>query len=189
MILYALGLISMDEVVQYDQLVAFLNHASLFEIYRVAHAIRNELDNPKRIAAVKDKLKEGAYVEYFEAKTQILIRARIVKKNQKNVLVQNACDMKQWQIPYHLLQLDSREFDFRNPEKKGLHKNELSVGQWVGFTNSRNGETVVGRIQSLNQKTVSLVTAQGGRWRVSYALLYTIIDGQTHQNGALHELQ
>ncbi|MES2204792.1 MAG: hypothetical protein V4496_06190 [Pseudomonadota bacterium] len=169
----------MSEVVEYDQLVAFLKHASLFEIFRVSHAIQNELENPQRIFAVKEKLKEGSYVEYFEAKTQQFIRARLLKKNQKNVLVQNACDMKQWQIPYHLLKLDSREFDFRNPEKKGLHKNELSVGQWVGFTNSRNGETVVGRVQGLNQKTVSLITAQGGRWRVAYQLLYTIIEGDT----------
>ena len=172
----------MSEVVEYDQLVAFLKHASLFEIFRVSHAIQNELENPQRIFAVKEKLKEGSYIEYFEAKTQQFIRARLLKKNQKNVLVQNACDMKQWQIPYHFLKLDSREFDFRNPEKKGLHKNELSVGQWVGFTNSRNGETVVGRIQGLNQKTVSLITAMGARWRVAYQLLYTIIDGQKSEN-------
>lgn len=179
----------MSEVVEYDRLVAFLNNASLFEIYRVSHAIRNELENPKRILAVKEKLKEGAYVEYFDAKTQALIRARLIKRNQKNVLVQNCCDMKQWQIPYHSLKLDSREFNFRNPDKKGLHKNELSVGQWVGFTNSRNGETVVGRIQGLNQKTVSLMTAQGHRWRVAYQLLYTIIDGQTNENESIKNIE
>lgn len=175
----------MSEVVKYDQLMSFLKNASLFEIYRVSHAIRNELENPQRIFATKEKLKEGSYIEYFEPKTQQFIRARLIKKNQKNVLVQNSCDMKQWQIPYHLLKIDSREFDFKNPEKKGLHKNELGVGQWVGFTNSRNGETIVGRIQSLNQKTVSLITPQGGRWRVSYALLYTIIDGQTTLHGEI----
>lgn len=173
-------------MVEYDQLVAFLKHASLFEIYRVSHAIRNELENPSRITAVKEKLKEGAYIEYFEAKTQQLIRARLLKKNQKNVLVQHCCDMKQWLIPYHSLKLDSREFDFRSPEKKGLHKNELSVGQWVGF-NNKEGEVIVGRILGLNQKTVSLITAQGGRWRVAYQLLYTILDGQKNDNNELIE--
>ena len=175
----------MSEVVQYDQLVAFLNNASLFEIYRISHAIRNELENPQRIIRVKSKLREGDYIEYFDARTQVLIRARLLKKNQKSALVQNCCDMKQWQVPYHILKIDSREFDFRSPEKKGLHKNELSVGRWVGFTNSRNGEAVVGRIQSLNQKTVSLITAQGGRWRVPYQMLYTIIDGQMNEDGLI----
>lgn len=169
----------MSEVIEYNQLVTFLKNASLHEIYRISLAIQNELENPHRIFSVKEKLKEGSYLEYFESKTQQFIRARLIKKNQKNVLVQNAGDMKQWQIPYHCLKIDSREFDFKNSEKKGLHKNELSVGQWVGFTHSRNGETIVGRIQSLNQKTVSLITAQGGRWRVSYQLLYSIIDGET----------
>ena len=175
----------MSEIVEYDQLVAFLKHASLHEIYRISHAMRNELENPQRILAVKEKIKEGDYVEYFDSRTQVLIRARILEKQKKKVFVQNCDDMKRWELPYSWLKIDSREINFRNPEKKGLHKNELSVGQWVGFTNSRNGETVVGRIQSLNQKTVSLITPQGGQWRVSYTLLYTIIDGQTHQNFVL----
>lgn len=172
----------MSEIVEYDQLVAFLRHASLHEIYRISTAIERELDNPQRILAVKAKIREGDYVEYFDYKTNVLTRARVLKKQQKKVLVQNCDDMKQWVLPYHWLKIDSREINFRNPDKKGLHKNELSVGQWVGFTNSRNGETVVGRIQSLNQKTVSLITPQGGQWRVAYSLLYTIIDGQTNDN-------
>ncbi len=171
----------MSDVVEYNQLVAFLKNASLFEIYRISSAIQNEFANPNRIAAVKEKLKEGNYIEYLDANTNVLIRARVLKKQQKKVLVQNACDLKQWLIPYHWLKLDSREFDFRNPAQKGLHRNELSVGQWVGF-NNKNSEVVVGRIQSLNQKTVSLVTAMGHRWRVAYQLLYTIIDGETNDN-------
>ena len=175
----------MSEIIEYDQLVAFLKHASLHEIYRISSAIQNELDNPQRILAVKEKIREGDYVEYFDAKTNMLTRARVLKKQQKKILVQNCDDMKHWALPYHWLKIDSREFNFRNPDKKGLHKNELSVGRWVGFTNSRNGETVVGRIQGLNQKTVSLITAMGHRWRVPYQLLYTIIDGQKNENDQL----
>ena len=168
----------MSEIVEYDQLVAFLRNASLHEIYRISTAIERELDNPQRILAVKAKIREGDYVEYFDCKTNVLTRARVLKKQQKKVLVQNCDDMRHWVLPYYWLKIDSREFNFRNPDKKGLHKNELSVGQWVGFTSSRNGDTVVGRVKRLNQKTVSLTTAQGAGWLVSYSVLYTIIDGE-----------
>jgi len=178
----------MSEVVEYDQLVSFLKSASLFEIYRVANAIRNELENPIRISSAKTKFKEGDYIEYFDEKSNVLIRARVLKKQQKKVLVQNSCDLKQWLIPYHCIKVDSREFDFRNSDQKGLHKNELSVGQWVGF-NNKAGEVVVGRIQGLNQKTVSLITALGHRWRVAYQLLYTIIDGQKNENVVVKNIE
>jgi len=49
----------MTDVVEYDQLVAFLKHASVFEIYRLSAAIQNELENPQRLAKVNHKIKEG----------------------------------------------------------------------------------------------------------------------------------
>ena len=165
----------MSDVVNYDDLVAFLNHASLFEVYRLSVAINNELDDPKRVSAVINKFKEGDVIEYFEEKTQCMIKARVIKKALKYVSVQNIDDSRRWKIPYYMLKIDSREFAF---EKKthGLNRNSLKVGDVVGFT--RNTDEVIGRIQRLNPKTVSLMTADGHRWRVSYPCLYPVIEGQ-----------
>ncbi len=49
----------MSDVVEYDQLVAFLKHASAFEIYRLSAAIQNELENSERLAKVNHQIKEG----------------------------------------------------------------------------------------------------------------------------------
>lgn len=172
----------MSEVVQYDQLVAFLKNASLYEIYRVSAAIRNELENPARINAVREKFKVGDIISYFDDKTNTVIKACVLAKKLKYVSVQNCGDKQHWKIPYHMLKIDSREFNFNEPGKK-LNKNSVKVGELVGFNN--DGREVVGRVERLNQKTVSLITVDNSRWRVAYQFLYAVIDGKEFQPDAI----
>ena len=163
----------MRDVVQYDPLVAFLKQASLFEIYRLSVAIGHELENPLRVSEVIKKFKEGDIVDYFEAKTQTFVSARVLQKTLKNVIVQRLDDGRQWKIPYHMLNIDSRAFAFEN-KPQGLNKQAVKVGDFVGFSHD-SGE-IIGCIKRINQKTVTLVTVSNQRWRVAYEVLYTVID-------------
>ena len=167
----------MSDVVEYDQLVAFLKQASVFEIYRMSAAIQNELENPQRLSRVNHKIKEGDLVEYYDAKTNIFIKAIIIQKALKNVIIQHIDDGRRWQIPLYWLKLDSREFVFE-PATRGLNKNEVKVGDFVGFYHTKYEEDITGRVERLNQKTVSLITQAEKRWRVPYQILYSVIDGQ-----------
>ena len=114
----------MSDVVEYDQLVAFLKHASVFEIYRLSAAIQNELENPQRLAKVSHKIKEGDLIEYFDSKTNTFIKANIVQKALKNVIVRHVDDGRRWQIPLYWLKIDSREFVFEQ-SARGLNKNAV----------------------------------------------------------------
>lgn len=167
----------MSDVVAYDQLVAFLKQASAFEIYRMSVAIKNELENPQRLLKVNHKIKEGDLVEYYDAKTNTCIKAIIIQKALKNVIVQHVDDGRRWQIPLYWLKVDSREFVFE-PAARGLNKNAVKVGDVVGFYHQKYGEDITGRVERLNQKTVSLITSAEKRWRVPYQILYPVIDGQ-----------
>lgn len=167
----------MSDVVEYDQLVAFLKQASVFEIYRMSAAIQNELENPQRLLKVNHKIKEGDLVEYYDAKTNTFIKAVIIQKALKNVIVRHVDDGRRWQIPLYWLKIDSREFVFERAAR-GLNKNEVKVGDMVGFYHQKYEEDITGRVERLNQKTVSLITSEPKRWRVPYNLLYTVIDGQ-----------
>ena len=167
----------MSDVVEYDQLVAFLKQASVFEIYRLSAALKNELENPQRLAKVNHKIKEGDLVDYFDSKTNRFIKAIIVEKALKSVIVRHVDDGRRWQIPLYWLKVDSRDFVFERPER-GLSKNTVKVGDFVGFYHQNHGEDVAGRVERLNQKTVSILTQEKKRWRVSYQLLYPIIDGE-----------
>ena len=167
----------MSDVVEYDQLVAFLKQASAFEIYRMSVAIQNELENPQRLLKVNHKIKEGDLVDYYDAKTNTFIQAIIIQKALKNVVVQHVDDGRRWQIPLYWLKVDSREFVFERAAR-GLNKNAVKVGDVVGFYHQKYGEDITGRVERLNPKTVSLITPEAKRWRVPYQILYPIIDGQ-----------
>jgi hypothetical protein len=166
----------MNDVVEFDQLTSFLKQASVFEIYRFSVAIQNELDNPKRLSKVNYRINEGDRVEYFDSKTNTFIEAVIIQKAQKNVVVQHISDGRRWQIPLYWLNIDSREFVFERKER-GLNRNEVKVGDFVGFYHQNFGEDITGCVERLNQKTVTITTPTK-RWRVSYNILYPIIDGQ-----------
>ena len=172
----------MSEVIQYEQLSAFLDKASLFEIYRISAAIKNELENPKRISNVRKKFKEEDMVQYFNEETNNFIAAKVISKNSKYVSIENCYDNERWKIPYYLLKIDSREFDFTH-SAKGLSKNAIKVGDFVGF--NRDGEEVVGRAERLNQKTVTIVTKNNHKWRVSYSLLYSVIEGDQSKSNVI----
>jgi hypothetical protein len=162
----------MSDVVPYDQLTAFLKGASAFEIYRLSVALKNELDNPKRLSYINKKIVLGDTVEYFDARAQTFISAKVIRKNAKSVIVLH--DEQQWKIPLYMLKIDSRDFIFEEKEK-GLNKNNLKIGDLVGFHHQE--EVITGAIQRLNQKTVTLTTPDQKKWRVPYIFLHQIIDG------------
>jgi hypothetical protein len=164
----------MSDVVPYDQLTAFLKDASAFEIYRLSVALKHELDNPKRLAYINKKVTLGDTVEYFEARAQTFIKATVVRKTSKFVVVFH--DGQQWKIPLYMLKIDSRDFIFEEKDK-GLNKNNLKMGDLVGFHHQEH--VITGAIQRLNQKTVTIITPTQKQWRVSYSLLHQIIDGES----------
>ena len=61
--------------------------------------------------------------------------------------------------------------------RRGLDKSELKVGDMVGFQDKQNND-VYGEVIRLNQKTATIVTNTGAKWRVAYTFLGLIIDGE-----------
>jgi hypothetical protein len=177
----------MNNLVEYDQLVSFLKQASTFEIYRMTVALQNELDNPARLAHISAKIKVNDCVEWYDATANTFIKAIVMDKTSKNVIVQNIHDGKQWKIPLYWLKLDSREFVFEQKEE-GLNKNSIKVGDFVGFYHQNLGKDITGQVERLNPKTVSIRTSTQQRWRVSYKLLYSVIDGKQAELNKVIEL-
>jgi len=169
----------MNDVVNFEDLTTFLKDASLHEIYRVSAALFNELQNPKRIAAVKNSIKVGQTVEFFDGETNITHSGVIVSKDIKYVSIQPKDSLGLWKIPYHMLAVNARPFDFSS-KGKGLNRNQIKVGEIVGF--HKDGEEIIGKVERLNQKTVSIITKNNHKWRVAYSYLYSVIDGE-HKQG------
>lgn len=175
----------MGDPLDYSQLVNGLKNASLFEVYRLRIALDNELNNPAKIQAVRQLFKEGDTIEYFQAETNTFISAIVMQKHLKYVSVINCHDKHPWRIPYYMININSRDIVF-DRYKEGLTKNSIKVGDLLGF--NCDGQQIVGRVERLNQKTVSLITPNRHRWRVSYHLLHSVIESTSEEIQSLEHI-
>ena len=159
-----------------------LEDASLFDLYRLQSAISRELENPERIRKIKQLIKVGDTVRYFLSEENRLIEAEVLEIKRSRVLVQNKHDLKRWNIPFYMINVDDIPVDIcRQDTAAGMDRHEISIGDMVGFKD-RDNNNRRGKVIRLNPKTVTLLVEPNQKWRVSYALLHPIIDGQkAHQ--------
>ena len=160
--------------VNYSDINQAIAHATSFDLYRLQSAIARLLDDPQRITAVKRRIHPGDEVEYFDASENRIVNARLLKFQRTRVLVQNLDDQVEWSIPYYALNIHKAQTTITETVKQGLGRNQVSVGDAVGFLN-RDGKEQYGQVIRLNQRTVTL-DCSGSKWRVPYSLLFPVLD-------------
>ena len=159
----------------HTEVTALFKTASLYDLYRLRVAIQNEMEDPHRIEAVRRCFAVGDLIFYFSRRKNALVKALVREKNQKNVVVEGVEDHEVWNVPYYMLTLSENERTMQVKAHQKLTKNHLKVGERVGF--DCDGRSYSGIINKLNHKTVSLTTMQGS-YRVSYGMLYKILDAE-----------
>ena len=83
-------------------------------------------------------------------------------------------DNARWTIPYYYINLQKSNTDITSHHKEtGLHRNEVKVGDKVGFLD-RNNMELYGDVIRLNPKTVT-INCRDMQWRVAYCFLFKII--------------
>ncbi len=159
----------------YTEVLDALGRASLFQLYRLNAAIGHQLDDPKRIAAVKQALRVGQTVRWFDQVENRLQEAKLLRINRTRAEIENLGDGKRWSIPFHQIDLDGEDVTIGTQKRQAIDRNRLSVGDRVAFRD-REGQERFGQVVKLNTKTAS-VQVGTLRWRVSYGLLAPVIDG------------
>jgi hypothetical protein len=159
----------------YAEILAALDEASLFQLYRLNAAIGNQLDDPKRVRAVKQALRVGQTVRWFDSVDNRLQEAKLLRINRTRAEIQNLGDGKRWSIPFCQIDLDGADVTIATQKRQTIDRCRLSVGDRVAFKD-RDGLERFGEVVKLNNKTAS-VQVGTLRWRVSYGLLAPVIDG------------
>lgn len=163
----------------YTQLIKELEKASLFDIYRLNSGMRKMLDQPDRINTIKRRLYHGMEITYFDERENRLIPAVVETIKPTRVEVRNNEDGHKWNIRFYTVNLDGVDTDIHGHENQ-VDRNKLKVGGLVGFYDNKQQEQY-GEIIRLNPKTVTIHTKFGTRWRVTYSLLFKVIDGESNQ--------
>ena len=159
----------------YTKLQEMLLKLSLFDLYRLNSMVYNELDNSRKIAQVRDMVAIGSKIEYISDDDNQLISAIVLQKNQKRLLILNCHDQKEWWIRYHMINLADESIV--KPVLQKLDRNNVGVGDSVGFVH--DGRKIIGTVIKRNPKTATVLTNCNHTWKVSYNLLFAIIDTDT----------
>jgi hypothetical protein len=158
----------------YSDILQSLNQASAFDLYRLRAAIDRVLDEPRWLQAIGSRLHVGLQVQYFDPQANRLRTGVVLEVRRKQAVIRDDGDGKRWLIEFPSINLDRADVRIREQVRQGLGRNELAVGDVVGFLD-RQQQQRTGQILRLNDKTVTLQSGQQ-QWRVAYAFLHRILD-------------
>ena len=164
----------------YNAILNELNNASLFELYRLNVAIGRQLDDRNRLNLIKNQLKIGQLINYFDEKENRLIEATVVELKITKLIVKNQHDGVLWNIPYYCLNIDDSNTDIQNTSSQKIDRNNLKVGDDVCFKDKKGNE-LFGQVTKLNSKTAGILVGQA-KWRVAYTLLSPVINVHSNNN-------
>lgn len=158
----------------YSQIIEALNQASGFDLFRIQSAIGNMLDDPRRIQTLKQALAVGQEIEYFEPTQNRAIRAKLIAFKRTRVEVEDLEGGRRWGLPYYYINIHGVDTNINaQTRREGLDRNEVKVGDKVGFLDKDNKECY-GSIVRLNQKSVTIDTPDV-QWRVGYSHLFKVL--------------
>ena len=166
----------------FSEVIQTLNQASAFDLFRLQAAIDRALSEPHRIQAVQSRLKVGQSVQFFDWRANKLKRGQVLEMRRKDVVVLDLDDALRWVLSYAAINLDGADVQIREQKPQGLGRNEVSLGDVVGFLD-RDQQQRTGKIIRLNDKTVTLQCGPT-QWRVAYSFLHRVVD----VDGAFHEV-
>lgn len=167
----------------FSDVLKALNQASAFELYRMRAAIDRVLDEPRWVQAIHARLQIGLVIEYFDSQANTLRRGKVLELRRKQAVILDQDDGRRWLIAYAAINLDGTDVQIREQPRQGLGRNEVAIGDAVGFVD-RNQQQRSGRIIRLNDKTVTLLCGQQ-QWRVAYTYLHRVMDTDTIEQNVL----
>jgi hypothetical protein len=167
----------------FSEVLQAMNSASAFELFRMRAAIDRVLDEPRWLLAVQSRLRVGQSIDYFDTQTNALRRGQVLEMRRKQVVILDLDDARRWLLSYAAINLDGTDVRIREQPPQGLGRNEVAVGEVVGFVD-RDQQQRSGRVLRLNDKTVTLL-CNNQQWRVAYCFLHRVVESNIIEQPAL----
>jgi hypothetical protein len=165
----------------FSEVINSLSSASAFDLYRMRAAINRVLDDPRWMHSVQSRLRVGQEVKYFDPQDNVLKSGVVLEMRRKQAVV--ITNSRRWLISYAAINVDGVDVQIRENKAQGLGRNEVAIGDTVGFVDREKNQHI-GKIIRLNDKTVTLQCA-GTQWRVAYAYLHRVVDVQSSDQGTI----
>jgi len=160
-------------------LIEALNRATSLELYQMASLIEPLMTDPRRIVAIRKDLHLGQVVRFYEARSDKILRGRIVDMRDTSLTLQGTEFRGEWKLPYAALEppqpgVKPERVPSAPPTAPKPTRADFARGDKVSFTD-RHLQVHVGIITRCNPKTAS-VDSDGEAWSVPYRALARVVD-------------
>lgn len=150
------------------------------------------LEDPSRNQAIKNQLRVGMQISYFDPNENRLLDATIIQIKRTQVLLKNTHDYKLYKIPFYMLNINNVNTSVTTSATKGtLSKLNLKVGDNVGWLSAQSNQELFGTVVKLNPKRAKIKLPSGTTWNVPYNMLFPTLEGSStpagHDTGLLIE--
>jgi hypothetical protein len=167
----------------FSDVIKTFNEASAFELYRMRAALDRVLQEPHWLKAIQSRLRVGQTVQFFDDQANTLKNGLILEMRAKQVIVMDRDAAVRWSLPYAAINVDGVDVQIREQKTRGLSRNEIAVGEVVGFLD-RAQQQRSGRVIRMNDKSVTLLCDKV-QWRVAYGLLHRVVDADAQKSGVI----
>ena len=75
----------------------------------------------------------GQALEYFDTRANTARSGQLLELRRKQALVLDTATGQRWLIPYAAINPDGADVDIREKPRQGLGRNEVAIGDRVGF--------------------------------------------------------
>ncbi len=163
----------------YNQLLAQVNKADLFDLYRLHSAIDAILSQPERIKGIKQAMKTGMQIAYFNPGENRMVAASVEEMRRTELTVRNSEDGMRRTIRYPMVNLGG-DYGSSHPDIEEQTKHPFKAGDTVGFRDIK-GSDQVGEILKLIPKTDPIMTKFGTKLRVEYEFVTGVMNAAPKQ--------
>lgn len=164
------------------KLIEALSNASSLELFELSTTIDRLLADPRRIAAVLNKLNLGKPVRFMDWRTGQMRSGKVVEIKANQVTVHEDGTRSHWKMSYAAIDPGEASERFEGPTPTAIQPpllkpgpEDFRRGDKVSFTD-KYLQPQIGTITRINQRTASVDCEGGTGWRVPFAMLHQVMD-------------
>ena len=160
------------------RLLDALNRASSLELFQLSTVIERLLADPRRILAIRKDLHLGQTVRFLDWRDGQMRSGKVAALKDTPLVIHEDGSRREWKLPYAAIEPPPATPKPQEPSAPPQHmptRNDFRCGEKVAFED-RYLQTQVGTIVRINERTATINTGDGTKWRVGFALLRHVLD-------------
>jgi hypothetical protein len=160
------------------RLLDALNRATSLELFQLSTVIERLLADPRRILVIRKDLHLGQTVRFLDWRDGQMRSGKVVALKDTQLVIHEDGTRREWKLPYAAVEpppAAPKPAQPPAPQAARPTRNDFRCGEKVAFED-RYLQTQVGTIVRINERTATIDTGDGTKWRVGFALLRHVLD-------------